>query len=121
MKDIPIHRYVFSAVGLAIIGLALPPATAAAQGGAPGQIIVQQTVLGPAPTDMRDLAITPDGKHAALAATMGSRRVVSIDGNEGQPYSAIVLVTPISGGHGQELLSFSPDKTCLAYVAGKGS
>lgn len=85
------------------------------------QIVLRQTPLGPMPTDMRELAISPDGSRVALVASAGSRQQVFVEGNEGPLYSTIAqLSSPGQGGPGLPLVMISPDLTRVAYAATKG-
>src|SRR5271165_6041377 len=84
-----------------------------------GQLVLRATPLGPMPSDIRDVSITPDGSHVALAANIGTRRDVFVDGNEGQPYSSLVQMPSLRGG-APRLLMISADGTRFAYVATKG-
>jgi hypothetical protein len=86
-----------------------------------GDVVVRETRVGPMPTDSRQLAVTPDGHHAAVVGLGGSRPAVYIDGNVGSPYSAISPWTSLEPGKPPPaILGWSPDNTVLAYVASKG-
>jgi WD40 repeat protein len=86
-----------------------------------GEVTLRQTTLGPMPTDLRNLSITPDGSRVALVANAGSRQVVFIDGNEGPAYSTIVQTSSSSQGQAPtRLLMISADSSRVAYVATKG-
>lgn len=86
---------------------------------APGQIILRSTSLGPMPSDINDLSITPDGQHIAVEGNSGSRLKVNIDGNEGAAYDSIVQMPSLGKGAAPRLLMISPDQTRYAYVATK--
>lgn len=86
-----------------------------------GDVVVRETQIGPMPTDWRQLAITPDGNHAAVVGMGGSRPAVYVDGNVGSPYSAISPWTSLEPGKpAPGVLVWSPDHAVLAYVASKG-
>jgi hypothetical protein len=88
---------------------------------APGQIILRQTLLGPMPTDFRQLSIAPDGSRVGLVANAGTRQVVFIDGNKGTPYSTIVQLSGMGQGHsGPPLVMLSADQRLVAYAATRG-
>lgn len=91
-------------------------------GAAAGQIILRATPMGPMPTSVNDLSITPDGQHIMVAGNTGTRRDVFIDGNEGSVYSAIMQMPSIDRrGPAGRLLMISPDEMRFAYVARKGT
>ena len=88
---------------------------------APGQIILRQTLLGPMPTDFRQLSIAPDGSRVGLVANAGTRQVVFIDGNKGTPYSTIVQLSGMGQGHsGPPPVMLSADQRLVAYAATRG-
>lgn len=85
-----------------------------------GDVVVQETQIGPMPSDSRQLAVTPDGHHAALVGTGGSRPAVYIDGRAGPPYSTISPWSSLeSGKPPPAVLAWSPDNVVIAYVASK--
>jgi uncharacterized repeat protein (TIGR03803 family) len=86
---------------------------------ATGQIVLRVTPLGPMPTDLNTLSITPDGQHVAVEGNAGSRLKVFIDGNEGDAYGSIVQMPSLGQGAAPRLLMISPDQTRYAYVATK--
>ena len=76
------------ASSVCVVAQADPPAASAA----PGQIVLRSTPLGPMPTDINQLSITPDGQHIAVEGNSGSPHHLQ-GRTTGEPFKA-----PVSDG-----------------------
>src|SRR5436309_8894450 len=59
---------------------------------------LQSEEFGPRPNDPKTIAISPDGRHMAMAAMSGSRYVVRLDGKAGPKYDEILGLSPKETG-----------------------
>ncbi len=89
------------------------------------QVVLRQTLLGPMPDNQMEVSLSADASRVAVLSSSGTRQVVYIDGNAGQPYSSVQQASPPGGNDSPQrsraaMLMISPDKTRCAYVATKG-
>lgn len=123
-RPLGVDAVVVSMTCALIAGSIIPLAPIArAQSG--DSIIVRQTPLGPMPEDLSAISLSSDAAHVMLLSNAGTRQVVYIDGNEGQPYSGVQPASPLGQGDPTKraktgMLMISPDKTRFAYLASKG-
>jgi Tol biopolymer transport system component len=91
------------------------------------QTVVSTTALGPQPTSYESKSyVSPNGQHVAVVKNSGSRRVVSIDGVDGEIFDSIEFVaeaTKLNQPHATEPLHvvFSQDGKRYAYAARRGA
>src|ERR1043166_5070158 len=78
---------------------------------------IQSEDLGPRPADPKSIAISPDGRHIALAVMSGSRYVVRLDGKAGPKYDEILGLSGSDAG-GPKLSGSA--NLCVGYVSRSG-
>lgn len=85
------------------------------------QTVVSTTPLGPVPTTPTQSRyyVSPDGQHVAIDKPSGSRRVISVDGVDGEQFDSMgrPMDTPGSKAKPQvaQAIVFSPDGNRVAY------
>lgn len=90
------------------------------------QTVASKTPYGTVPTTHDSkYTISPDGQHIAVLKSSGSRRVVSIDGVDGEIFDSIEIIngTAKAAGLGMAMTSeviFSPNGKRYAYGAKRG-
>ncbi len=114
-----------AALMIGTTGAEVRSASASTPTEADSTISVKQTVLGPMPDNQQAVALSKDASHVMLLSNAGTRQVVYIDGNEGQPCSSVQLASPFGQGDStnnprSSSLMISPDATRFAYVASRG-
>ncbi len=98
--------------------------TAALPFAALAQTVESTTTVGTVPaTYDSTYTISPDGRRIAVIKSSGSRRVVTIDGVEGEVFDSIeqVHVIPKTSALPGTHIAFSPDGKHYAYGARRGS
>jgi hypothetical protein len=85
------------------------------------QTVVSTTPLGEVPTTHDSkYYMSPDGQHVGIVKSRGSRRLVSIDGTEGEPFDSIEYITRseyAGSPNAASMVVFSPDGKRYAYGA----
>ncbi len=89
-------------------------------GAAYGQTVVSSTPLGQVPTNFTQgrYYASPDGQHVAIDKPSGSRRVISVDGVDGQQFDSLGRPMDTANKHkplATQGIIFSPDGTHYAY------
>jgi hypothetical protein len=86
------------------------------------QSVVSSEVIGDVPaTYDSKYVLSPDGRHIGVVKSSGSRRLVSIDGVDGELFDSIeYVVQPQPGKSGVPMVVFSPDGSRHAYAAKRG-
>ena len=91
-----------------------------------GQTVASKTPYGTVPTTYDSkYTISPDGQHLAVLKSSGSRRVVSIDGVDGEIFDSVDIIngtaksTALSMSMTSEVI-FSPNGKRYAYGAKRG-
>jgi hypothetical protein len=91
-----------------------------------GQTVSSKTPYGTVPTTYDSkFTVSPDGQHLAVVKSSGSRRLVSIDGVDGEVFDSIELINGEvkASGIGMTMSSevvFSPNGKRYAYGAKRG-
>lgn len=99
---------------LSLIGFIFSAATVHAQ------TVVSSTPLGPVPTNFSQgrYYVSPDGQHIAIDKPSGSRRIINVDGVDGEQFDS--LGRPMDVGNkskplAAQVIIFSPNGTRFAY------